>query len=222
MPDKDITFKASTNGLVIILNDKDNFEDLCEKIEEKFLSAGKFFKGAELVVKYRGRDLNADEEKVLLQVVEKSSGAKINTLEKDNTVKADSKPAARKKVQIKKHMYFQGIEEGQTKFYRGTVRSGQLLEFPGNVVVLGDVNPGAEIRAAGNVVVTGTLRGVVHAGCDGNRKAVISAYNLQPTQLRIADVIARPPDGKKSNKNPVPEIAYVNDGVVYIEKQCHK
>lgn len=148
MPDKDITFKASTNGLVIILNDKDNFEDLCEKIEEKFLSAGKFFKGAELVVKYRGRDLNADEEKVLLQVVEKSSGAKINTLEKDNTVKADSKPAARKKVQIKKHMYFQGIEEGQTKFYRGTVRSGQLLEFPGNVVVLGDVNPGAEIRAA--------------------------------------------------------------------------
>lgn len=97
-----------------------------------------------------------------------------------------------------------------------TLRSGQSVCFNGNVVVLGDVNPGAEITAAGDVIVMGVLRGVVHAGATGDPNAVVIAFRLQPTQLRIADYIARPPDEDCDNPER-PEIGLVRDGALTIE-----
>lgn len=110
------------------------------------------------------------------------------------------------------------MEEGITKFYRGTVRSGQLVNFDGNLVVVGDVNPGGEIIATGNVVIMGSLRGIVHAGANGNKEAIVVALNLQPTQLRIADVITRAPDEKDTGGQFTPELAYIKDDIVYIER----
>jgi septum site-determining protein MinC len=92
------------------------------------------------------------------------------------------------------------------------------VNFDGNLVVIGDVNPGGEVVAAGNVVVMGSLRGIVHAGADGNKEAIVAAFNLQPTQLRIADVITRSPDDKDSRNPAVPELAFVKDDMVYIER----
>jgi septum site-determining protein MinC len=115
-------------------------------------------------------------------------------------------------------MYYKGIEEGITRFHQGTVRSGQLVSFEGNIVVIGDVNPGAVIEATGNVIVMGNLRGIVHAGADGNKDAIIAALNLQPTQLRIADIITRPPDEKENRNTMIPEMAFVKDDMVYIER----
>ena len=92
---------------------------------------------------------------------------------------------------------------------RETLRSGRSIAHNANVVVIGDVNPGAEIIAAGNVIVWGMLRGLVHAGSHGDESAVICALGLVPTQLRIADYIAISPTEKQ--KNLVPEIAYVRD-----------
>ena len=88
----------------------------------------------------------------------------------------------------------------------------------GNLVIIGDINPGAELIAAGNIVVMGSLRGIVHAGCDGNRDAIVSALYLQPTQLRIADIITRSPDGEAKITEPIPEIASIKDGRIYIEE----
>jgi len=90
-----------------------------------------------------------------------------------------------------------------------TVRSGQKIAYKGNLVVLGDVNPGAEILAGGSVVVWGRLRGVVHAGAQGDEKAVVCALELSPTQLRIAGEIAISPARKGK---PQPEIARLKDG----------
>jgi septum site-determining protein MinC len=88
-----------------------------------------------------------------------------------------------------------------------TLRSGTRIEFPGHVVVLGDVNAGAEIVAEGNVIVWGRVRGMIHAGCKGDRKAVICALDLSATQLRIADEISAV---LKPQKSPRPEIASIN------------
>lgn len=97
-----------------------------------------------------------------------------------------------------------------------TLRSGQKISFDGNVVILGDVNPGAEVIATGDVIVMGSLRGLVHAGATGNHNSVVVAFKLQPTQLRIAEHITRAPDYEISA--PVaPEIASLKDGVVTIE-----
>ncbi|MFZ5596909.1 MAG: septum site-determining protein MinC [Bacillota bacterium] len=99
---------------------------------------------------------------------------------------------------------------------RRTMRSGQKFYYDGNVIVMGDVNPGAEVVATGNVIVMGQLRGVVHAGAEGDESAIVIAFRLLPTQLRIANHITRPPDDEVPNIT-APEIARIKNGVVTIE-----
>ena len=84
----------------------------------------------------------------------------------------------------------------KTNFHQGTVRSGEYLESPGDLLILGDVNPGAKVSAEGNIIIWGRLLGIAHAGSKGNSKATISALQLRPVQLRIAKKIARGPKEK--------------------------
>nr|WP_242848758.1 septum site-determining protein MinC [Syntrophomonas palmitatica] len=97
------------------------------------------------------------------------------------------------------------------------LRSGQKIFTEGNLVILGDVNPGAEVVAGGNILVMGSLRGMVHAGAFGDEKALISAYRFNPTQVRIANHITRPPDGMFVEVD-CPELARIRAGKVVIEK----
>lgn len=108
------------------------------------------------------------------------------------------------------------MTDENTILVQRTLRSGQSLHFEGNVVILGDVNPGAEVVATGSVVVMGVLRGVVHAGAGGDGSAAVYAFRLQPTQLRIANHITRAPDGEQS-MTLTPEVARIKDGMVVIE-----
>lgn len=114
------------------------------------------------------------------------------------------------------HLY----ENEETAFYfRGTVRSGQTLEYPGNIVILGDVNPGAYVIASGDIIVMGRLHGVVHAGAEGEERAVVIGASFMPSQLRIAQFIGRPPDEYLGSRTkPVyTEKAYIKDGAIVIE-----
>lgn len=95
-----------------------------------------------------------------------------------------------------------------------TLRSGFRVAYQGHVVVIGDVNPGAEIIASGSVVVWGRLRGVVHAGAEGNEQATVCALDMSPTQLRISELIAVAPQRKGK---PQPEVARVKNGQVIAE-----
>lgn len=100
-------------------------------------------------------------------------------------------------------------------FVQRTLRSGYSIQNKGHVVVIGDVNPGAEIIAGGNVIVWGRLRGMVHAGAEGNEQAVVCALDLSPTQLRIASQIATTPQRKGK---PQPEVARLQEGQVVAEQ----
>ncbi len=100
---------------------------------------------------------------------------------------------------------------------RKNVRSGQNISYDGTLVVFGDVNAGAELMATGHILVLGTLRGVAHAGCKGNRQAIVYANNLNSLQLRIAELIARAPDGENHERN-TPEIARIIDNQLVIEE----
>ncbi len=106
------------------------------------------------------------------------------------------------------------LPEDAAKWVKGPMRSGNKVTFGGNVVVLGDVNPGAEIIAGGSVIIWGRLRGVVHAGAHGDESAVVCALELLPTQLRIAGEIAVSP--KKQGKTQ-PEVARLKDGQLTAE-----
>lgn len=96
-----------------------------------------------------------------------------------------------------------------------TLRSGRSVYHEGHVVVIGDVNPGAEIIAGGDVIVWGRLRGLVHAGALGDEMAVICALELNPTQLRIAGQIAVPPEGRQ--RQPTPEQVAIRGGQIVAE-----
>lgn len=107
---------------------------------------------------------------------------------------------------------------GNAYLIRRTVRSGQRVTCDGNLVVLGDVNPGAELIASGDILVLGSLRGVAHAGARGHEGAVIAALRLQPVQLRIGPYISRPPDAPRSRPERLqPERAVVRDGAIVVE-----
>jgi septum site-determining protein MinC len=103
------------------------------------------------------------------------------------------------------------LEGEEAVFIQRTLRSGHQIKHPGHVVVLGDVNPGAEIAAGGNIIVWGRLRGLVHAGAAGDENALVCALDLSPTQLRIADQISISPP-KKGKTGP--EIARLENGQV--------
>jgi septum site-determining protein MinC len=105
----------------------------------------------------------------------------------------------------------------ETMLYRGTVRSGQRVYHPGNLVILGDVNPGGLVQAGGDIVVMGTLRGIAHAGAGGDVDSAIYALRLEPTQIRIANVIGRPPEGEERGPYKGPETAHLKDGAIIIE-----
>jgi septum site-determining protein MinC len=98
---------------------------------------------------------------------------------------------------------------------RRTLRSGFSIQHVGHVIVIGDVNPGAEVIASGDIIVWGRLRGMVHAGAEGNEQAVVCALDLSPTQLRIAGKIAITP---KRRGKPLPEIARLQNGQVIAEQ----
>ena len=99
----------------------------------------------------------------------------------------------------------------KTNFHQGTIRSGEYLESPGDLLILGDVNPGAVVRAEGNITIWGRLLGIAHAGCKGNAKAKIAALHLRPVQLRIANLIARGPQEK-------PQIGLAEQAKIVSEK----
>lgn len=109
--------------------------------------------------------------------------------------------------------------------HRGSLRSGQVLRKTESIVVIGDVNPGAQVVSGGDIMVWGRLRGIAHAGAQGNRRAVVAAIDFVPTQLRIANLTAIAPEQKKTRgflfwkKEPErqPEIARVIDGRIVVE-----
>lgn len=103
-------------------------------------------------------------------------------------------------------------------YLRQTLRSGQAVSHQGHLVIVGDVNPGAEVMAEGDITVWGALRGMAHAGIGGNSRAEIRALRLQPVQLRIAQAIARSPDSPRTSAPPRsgPETARIVNGTIRI------
>ena len=102
------------------------------------------------------------------------------------------------------------------QFFKGNLRSGQVMEFETSVVILGDINVGAQVVSTGNVIVLGSLYGTVYAGAAGKENAFIVALKLNPMQIRISDVIARSSDEKQETPAE-PQIAYLQDGAIYID-----
>lgn len=211
-----VVIKGNKHGIVVVLDAKAEFEDLKKQIEEKFKTSAKFFGNADMALAFEGRELSAEEEQSVLDIIADVSQLNIICIVDQNEERDRTFQAAIEKT-VNKEPAASPSSEGQ--FYKGTLRSGQVLETDGSIIILGDVNPGGRIIATGNVIVLGSLRGNVFAGANGNEDCFVVALEMNPMQIKIGEVIARSSDAapKKKNKGIEPKIAYVDDGNIYIE-----
>ena len=113
-----------------------------------------------------------------------------------------------------KRTFSRQILTSETKFYRGSLRSGQKLEFEGSIVIVGDVNGGAEVISGENIIIVGALRGLAHAGAKGNKKAIIAASRIDTPQIRIANLVK---EMKKEENMCNKMYVYVQDNEIIID-----
>lgn len=208
-----VVIKGNKNGIVVVLDENMPFDELKGCIVEKFTSASKFFENANMAISFEGRKLSDNEEREVLDVIAKETDLNIVcVIDNDELRQQYFKKAVDNKIaEVTAH-------SGQ--FYKGTLRSGQVLESESSIVILGDVNPGGKVIAKGNVVVLGSLKGNIFAGAGGDEDAFVVAIEMDPMQIRIGTVIARCSDSatKSKFKKGEAKIAYVEDGNIYIEK----
>ncbi|MGH4051037.1 MAG: septum site-determining protein MinC [Clostridium sp.] len=197
-----IIVKGNKEGLnvVINMNHFSDFDDMLESLIEKLAQGRRFYKGSTLKITTELKYINERESRKLKEIL--FDEFLISDCIFQNTEESSAK-------------VFNGIYEGKTKFLRKTIRSGQSINYPGNVVIIGDVNPGSEIYAAGNIIVMGTLRGIVHAGTNGNEKAIIAAVKLEPQILQIGSIVTRSPEDE--DKPRYPEVAKIKNGNIIVE-----
>ena len=112
-----------------------------------------------------------------------------------------------------KRTFKQEVGVSETKFHKGSLRSGQRIETEGSIVIIGDVNFGAEVIASDNIAVLGTLRGLAHAGAKGNEKAIVAASKLEALQVRIANIVKEVTDEERENDKQV-YISVINNKIV--------
>lgn len=212
MMNNSVVIKGNKHGIVVVMEENVPFDELKEALVEKFQSASKFFDKASMAVSFEGRKLSSKEEKEILDIIAENSDLNIVCVIDNDKMREDyfKKAVEEKLEELSSHT-------GQ--FYKGTLRSGQVLESESSIIVLGDVNPGARIISKGNVVVLGGLKGLVYAGANGNQDAFVVALEMAPMQIRIGDIIARSNDNVpvKPAKTINPKIAFVDDGNIYIE-----
>ncbi len=219
-----VVIKSNKYGLTVYLDSKPDFETLRVLVAEKFAESKKFFKGAELAIAFEGRELTQDEQILLVQEMIANAGIKVPCIVDVDVAKEAVMQQAVNHTRSSAEM----SGGGDGKFYKGTLRSGQVLESETSIIILGDVNPGATVVSKGNVVVLGTLKGSIYVGAGGNENTFVAALSMDPMQIRIADHIARNSDGpekkdkkklmkKKDKADEQPMIAYVDAGNIYIE-----
>jgi septum site-determining protein MinC len=197
-----IVIKGNKEGLnaIINMNHFSDFDDMLESLIDKLSKGKKFYKGSTLKITTELKYINEKESRKLKDIL-------FDEFLISDCIFQDQDDATEK--------IFTGIYEGKTKFLRKTIRSGQSINYLGNIVIVGDVNPGAEIYAAGNIIVIGTLRGSVHAGANGNDKAIIVAFKLEPQILKIGNIVTRSPEGE--DRPRYPEVAKIKNGNIIVE-----
>lgn len=210
-----VEVKGTKDGLLINISEHLNYEETKNCIEEMISSNIKFFKGAN-VISLRIPHLDEKEGQQLLKSLKKRFQISFDIRYGKKILEEQTSQKEEESDIIEENKMLAQENHKPSKFIRMTMRSGSSVEFDGNIVVLGDVNPGAQIVASGNIIVMGSLRGLAHAGCRGDAKAFVAANKLEPLQLRIAHMIAISPEDSQMVL-PGPQLAYINDKHIVIE-----
>ncbi|WP_174729858.1 septum site-determining protein MinC [Mesobacillus harenae] len=195
---QNVTIKGTKDGLTLHLDDLCSFEELKNELTKK-LSANSRDQEDRLIsvrVKVGNRYLSTKQEEELKSLIRQKKNLVVEEVESNVITKKD---ADRLKL------------ESEISTIAKVIRSGQVLEVPGDLLLIGDVNPGGTVKAGGNIFVMGALRGIAHAGVSGNDQVIIAASVMKPSQLRISDCINRAPDQAAEDESRSMECAYISE-----------
>ena len=173
-----ININLRKEDIVIKINEEFSHEDIMYSLRKKIPELKKLYQSEKTPILITGKVLKNKEIDEIQTLIKKHIDVKIN-FDSPRTLGLHGITRT----------YNKEIATSETKFHRGAVRSGQKVEYEGSLVILGDVNDGAEVIAGENIIVLGILRGLAHAGAKGNKEAIIAASSIEAPQLRIANII---------------------------------
>ncbi|MEC1720331.1 septum site-determining protein MinC [Schinkia azotoformans] len=197
---QNVTIKGTKSGLTLYLDDSCSFEQLLKELDEKLSSNHQPPEGSPLTsvhIKAGNRYLTRSMHDQIREIIRNKKKLVIDSLESNVMSKAEA-------LEWKKQTDVETVSK--------IIRSGQVLQVKGDLLLIGDVNPGGTVMAGGNIFIMGALRGIAHAGCFGNRNAVIAASLMKPMQLRISDLVNRAPDDHEEEGREM-ECAYIDQNV---------
>ena len=200
-----ISITLRKNEIVLKINEKAEQEEIITALRKKLPELKKLYQEDKTPIFVTGKILKNKEITEIQDLIK----TKV-----DVEIEFDS-PKVLGLYGIRK-TYNQEIGQSETKFHRGSLRSGQKMEFEGSLVIIGDVNSGAEVIAGENVIVVGALRGLAHAGAKGNKKAIIAAEKIESPQLRISNVVKELERGE-DDYNVTNTYAYIEKDRIIIE-----
>jgi len=199
-----VTIKGIKDGLVFLLEDECDFEDLLTELRYKLEHSHTNILAGPIIhvdIKMGSRYITAEQKQSILEIMKQKGNLLVRSVESQE-------------------LKLEEVLGSNITVMSGMVRSGQVLHHDGNLLFLGDVNPGGSVTCTGDIYILGALRGMAHAGNEGNEEAVIAASHFAPTQLRISDMISRPPDEWETWETRM-EFAYLEDGVMQIDKMSN-
>lgn len=199
-----VSINLRKNEIVIKISDEAEQKEIVDNLRKKLPELKKMYKNEKTPITVTGKILKNREIDEIQELIKHNIDVEIDFDMPKSLGLSSIKRTFNKEIAV-----------SETKFHRGSLRSGQKMESEGSLVILGDVNSGAEIMASDNIVVLGALRGLAHAGAKGNKQAIISAGLLDTVQIRIANVIKE----IDRDEEPLHKQAYVSiiDNEIVIE-----
>ncbi len=191
--------------ITLKMNEQANELEIEECLRQKIPELKKLYQDDKTPIFVTGKILKNREMDLIKEMIQKEIDVKIEF----DSPKVLGLHGIRK-------VFSEEIHSSETKFFRGSMRSGKKIEYEGSIVILGDVNAGAEVVAGENVVVVGILRGLAHAGAKGNKKAMISAVSIESAQIRIANVV-KEMQRDLNNEETKKTYAYVKENEIILE-----
>ncbi|MEH7249900.1 septum site-determining protein MinC [Neobacillus niacini] len=196
---QNVTIKGTKDGIVLHLDDSCSYQELKKELDEKLSANQRTQTERHLTpvkVDVGNRYLTDVQREEIKDLIRQKKNLDVDDIESNVVLKVDVEKLK---------------AENEVVTVARIIRSGQVLEVPGDLLLIGDVNPGGTVIAGGNIFIMGTLKGIAHAGVFGNDQAVIAASSMQPAQLRIHDCINRAPDKAENNEKREMECAYIDD-----------
>ena len=173
-----VSINLRTDEVLIKIYDNATQREIILELTKKLKELKKMYQSEKTPIRVTGKILTNKE----IEEIEKAIKSKIDVKVSFDTPKTLG-------LHSIKRSYKKDVGTSETTFHKGSLRSGQKIEVEGSIVIIGDVNAGAEVIAADNIAIIGTLRGLAHAGAKGNKEAIITASTLDAVQLRISNIV---------------------------------